>query len=661
MAIDFPNSPVNGTVYSPGAPALGSWVYDGTKWNSTGSSFPTITLSGDTTGSGTTAITTTTVALQGRPVAATAPTTNQVLQWSGSAWTPTTVGGAGTVTNIATGTGLTGGPITNTGTIALSVPVSVANGGTGATTIAGSPFLPLVGGTLSGPGNLTVSGGLLVGTGTVPASGSAVFSSSLGLGGAAIPSNSAANHIYGSASCGLTLVGPAYSGVSTNLYWNGSNNTYLTANAGCLAQAGLTAFNVYFAPSGAAGATATLTSALTVTSSSATFSGGVTTGGSVNIGQGGDLFLARTDNSTGAIVRPNSAGYKNMLFCVAGGGALDNLTLNSVQTLTGGSLSLGGNYLTFNGATGGTPPFAYADNSNMYWRLGPGGGGFGWFNSGNAQIGQLTNDGRFTAWAQAGGSTDLAPVTIQTPTNSDCFLRINGNHQVGIGVKGTSSAGVFMAYDYTRGTTLFSIDTAGGMSTNGGISAGGNLVANGGVLYMQSNQYFQSTGGYNYCSNTFLNNGILPNSNNSVSCGLTGNAWAQVASFWFNNPSDIKLKQDIERVPDGALAHVMALAPMRYRYRREHLNHNPYGPGPVCADAVIPGSPFKELPVTDLSDEPLRYGFLAQDVREVMGEKFGGWRDDDGLQALSYNDLMAVLWRAVQELTVRLEELEASK
>lgn len=39
-------------------------------------------------------------------------------------------GGSGTVTQIDTGTGLTGGPITSTGTIALSVPVTIANGGT---------------------------------------------------------------------------------------------------------------------------------------------------------------------------------------------------------------------------------------------------------------------------------------------------------------------------------------------------------------------------------------------------------------------------------------------------------------------------------------------------------------------------------------------------
>ncbi|MBX2947589.1 MAG: hypothetical protein KF725_17295 [Cyclobacteriaceae bacterium] len=49
-------------------------------------------------------------------------TTGQVLKWNGTTWAPQneTTGGTGTVTNIATGTGLTGGPITTTGTIAIA-------------------------------------------------------------------------------------------------------------------------------------------------------------------------------------------------------------------------------------------------------------------------------------------------------------------------------------------------------------------------------------------------------------------------------------------------------------------------------------------------------------------------------------------------------------
>jgi hypothetical protein len=47
-------------------------------------------------------------------------------------------GGSGTVTSVASGPGLTGGPITGSGTLSLVSPVAVANGGTGTTsTLAG--------------------------------------------------------------------------------------------------------------------------------------------------------------------------------------------------------------------------------------------------------------------------------------------------------------------------------------------------------------------------------------------------------------------------------------------------------------------------------------------------------------------------------------------
>lgn len=49
-------------------------------------------------------------------------TSGQVLEWSGSAWAPATLsgGGGGTVTSVTAGTGLTGGTITASGTIAVS-------------------------------------------------------------------------------------------------------------------------------------------------------------------------------------------------------------------------------------------------------------------------------------------------------------------------------------------------------------------------------------------------------------------------------------------------------------------------------------------------------------------------------------------------------------
>lgn len=62
--------------------------------------------------------------------------------------------GQGTVREVDTGPGLSGGPITDTGTVSLVVPVAIANGGTGARTpqvaIVNLGGLPIAGGAMTG-------------------------------------------------------------------------------------------------------------------------------------------------------------------------------------------------------------------------------------------------------------------------------------------------------------------------------------------------------------------------------------------------------------------------------------------------------------------------------------------------------------------------------
>lgn len=76
-------------------------------------------------------------ALQGVPISTTAPTSTQVLKYNGTTliWEPaaSSGGGSGTVTSVGSGTGLTGGPVTTTGTISLAntavTPGSYTNAG----------------------------------------------------------------------------------------------------------------------------------------------------------------------------------------------------------------------------------------------------------------------------------------------------------------------------------------------------------------------------------------------------------------------------------------------------------------------------------------------------------------------------------------------------
>ena len=63
-------------------------------------------------------------------VSVVSPSLNEFLKWNGTNWVPGVVSGSGTVTSVASGTGLTGGPITTGGTI------SVADGGIDTTQLA---------------------------------------------------------------------------------------------------------------------------------------------------------------------------------------------------------------------------------------------------------------------------------------------------------------------------------------------------------------------------------------------------------------------------------------------------------------------------------------------------------------------------------------------
>jgi hypothetical protein len=211
--INFPDTPTNGQIFTS---AGSSWRYDGAKWFSSGGvsgAAGSGTVTGLTAGAGImlapNPITTTgTISATAQPLSITAGTGLSVspspITGTGavSLVVPVNIANGGTgaisaggaltslgaapasgspnyapitggnyVSSLTAGTGLTGGTITTSGTVALSVPVSIASGGTGSTTAVGAlanlggvsstvlgSYLPLSGGTLSGPGNLTING-----------------------------------------------------------------------------------------------------------------------------------------------------------------------------------------------------------------------------------------------------------------------------------------------------------------------------------------------------------------------------------------------------------------------------------------------------------------------------------------------------------------------
>ncbi|MEK2646153.1 hypothetical protein [Bdellovibrio sp. BCCA] len=90
-------------------------------------------------------------------VSTTTPSTGQVLKFDGTSWAPApdNTGAGGTVTSVGTGTGLTGGPVTGTGTISLA-NTSVTTGTYGSANQVGS-FIVDAQGRLTNATNIAIN------------------------------------------------------------------------------------------------------------------------------------------------------------------------------------------------------------------------------------------------------------------------------------------------------------------------------------------------------------------------------------------------------------------------------------------------------------------------------------------------------------------------
>lgn len=140
------------------------------------------------------------VTLQGKAVQSTTPADGQVLSWNSTAtrWEPATLAAGGTVTSVAAGTGLTGGPITTSGTLSLAtsgvtagtytkITVDQYGRATGGSDIASSDVITALGYTPANGTVGTAAGNLVAldGTAHIPSSllPSSVLTSSTTAGG----------------------------------------------------------------------------------------------------------------------------------------------------------------------------------------------------------------------------------------------------------------------------------------------------------------------------------------------------------------------------------------------------------------------------------------------------------------------------------------------
>ena len=129
--------------------------------------------------------------------------------------------------------------------------------------------------------------------------------------------------------------------------------------------------------------------------------------------------------------------------------------------------------------------------------------------------------------------------------------------------------------------------------------------------------------------------------------------------------SDARLKTNVNTSVLG-LDFINSLRPVSYKMISggNKVNLNEEG-NPIVIGKDANGKDI--LDITSIAGKRTHWGFLAQEVKEAIDksgvEDFGGWvlgdlSDSESYQALAYEQFIAPLTKAVQELSTRLDKLE---
>jgi hypothetical protein len=178
-----------------------------------------------------------------------------------------------------------------------------------------------------------------------------------------------------------------------------------------------------------------------------------------------------------------------------------------------------------------------------------------------------------------------------------------------------------------------------------------------------------STTFYNATSDLIIdvNGNFYPDTDDAVTCGASGKRWSQV---WAANgaiqTSDPRTKTDIEDSALG-LEFINKLRPVSYKFK--------VGGNRVVEERIVKEAEYDtegnllRAQVTEKVIEPVagkrtHYGLLTTNVKEAVGDlDFGGYiktdmADPESEEALRYDEFIAPLIKAVQQLSARVIELE---
>jgi Chaperone of endosialidase len=248
----------------------------------------------------------------------------------------------------------------------------------------------------------------------------------------------------------------------------------------------------------------------------------------------------------------------------------------------------------------------------------------------------------------AGGSVSITAGTSSGGTAGNVTIVVNGTTRITVANNGvtTFQAGVVG----TSGAFSSTLESTSLLVTGGTAPANGIYLQAAGVVGLSAN----STAAYKYGSNAFLAQNNNTRDLGETSTGNWRNIYSQNA---VTVASDRRNKTEVETSALG-LDFVLALRPVSYR-QVVGSNHV----------EVLDDEARTHL-VTPVPGRRRHYGFLAQEVRDVLGARgmdgtsFAGWctadvDDPDAAQALRYEQFIAPLVKAVQELAAEVAELRA--
>jgi hypothetical protein len=464
---------------------------------------------------------------------------------------------------------------------------------------------------------------------------------------------------------GYTATQINYSGAAKALIGFG---TYLTTDGGvAIRTAASTPFTIAIG-----GATPTFTLA---SSGAATFSSSVTaTTQGLNSAFNAGAFIAYASGSTTKYTQvgfdaTNTYGwiqaleqgvaYRNLILNGAGGNVgIGTASPSDTLQLGSGTANVGLVLYANNGSSGwagriqavnatGAISFQHRDNSATYTEI------FSY----NANSG--------TAYAQFAGKTIFNQVGIGTTSPQSKLhvltssvggsyygqLTIEENGEAALQIKGLNYSSIYFSNassPYQAGIVYnFSANRlelrGSGNSTALSIASSGNVgigtTAPGYKLEIQTNAtsagLWVQTGGTtsSYVIADFRTGTnasalqILGNANVVLSSLGTGLVYSSSGTLTSTNPSDSRLKSDIKSITYG-LNDILKLRPVSYNWKEDKINQG------------------------------LQFGFIAQEVQEVMPEAIKEFGDETKFLGLEKDAIYATLVNAIKELNKKIETLE---